>query len=470
MPRALETRGRWLTLALNGVYKDFEMNFFGQIARDLGTGTGNSAALDPRGHYESNHAQLDLIHKANLASDIEIENKLSLAYMAQRSRLYLFPAGALLPIGKDGNAFSTPNVGKVLFTDGYISSPCPTEYNAGVESTLLVSKFKNHLLRASGGFKYIDAKFEAYKNFGPGVIDGSKSPIDGTLTDVTGTPYVYIPNKTRKVLFLSLQDEFSLAPRWTLTTGIRNDYYSEFGSTINPRVALVWNKEAHLSVKFLYGRAFRAPSFQELYMQNNPSGIGNIDVKPETIDMREIGVEYRPNNKWHVGANIYDYTADKLIGTVPVVAGTTQAANVGKQLGRGIETILQYEPTEKMILSADYAYRWTKNDSTGKAVVDVPVHIGHLKVDWEFFAHGVLAWETQIVANTTRAPNDSRQKIGDYAVSHLSVGYDPTHQTNIKLSVRNIFDKEYYYPMTTANISDIPAPGRSVYAQISYRF
>lgn len=467
-PAPLQTKGRWLNLALNGTYRDFEMNFWGQIARDLGTAAGIGFAVDPQGRYEGDQAQLDVYHHSNPAEGLAWEQKLSLSYIYTRTFNTIFPRGTLLPIGTDGNAFSAGSR-MVLFPDGYLGNPSQKQYDVGLESTLLVSKYADHLLRVSVGGKYSKARFYESKNFGPSVIDGSVSPIYGAMTDVSGTAYVFMPDSSRKVFFASLQDEIALAPTWTLTTGVRDDYYSDFGNTINPRVALVWHKDQALSVKFLYGRAFRAPAFQELYATNNPVGQGSTDLQPETMEMKEIGVDYQPSSKWHIGVNIYDYVAANMINAVAKAVGT-QFANTGKQSGRGVETIVQYQPSEGVLLSADYAYRSTKDDSTGKKAVGAPVHIGHLRADWEFYAHTILAWETQFAADIPRAANDTRAKIASYAVSHLTLGYELAKQLNVKFAIRNLFDKKYYYPTTTTTLSDYPAPGRSMALQLTYRF
>ncbi|HRF56280.1 MAG TPA: TonB-dependent receptor [Campylobacterales bacterium] len=467
-PGAVENRGKWLNLAINGVYKEFEMNFWAHLGRDNGAGTGIGMALDPQGYVDNDQFQLDVYHRSKPSNGLQWEQKLSLAYIYMKSYLHIFPQGTVLPIGSDGNAF-TSGGGIVSFPEGYIGSPRSKDYSAAIENALLVSKYENHLIRISVGGKYTKVNFYEFKNFGPGVIDGSISTVGGALTDVSGTPYVYIPNTDQKILFASLQDEISLAPAWTLTAGVRDDYYSDFGNTINPRLALVWSKDPSLSVKLLYARAFRAPSFQELYARNNPVALGNSDLKPEVMDMRELGVEYRPDPQWHLGVNVYDYVADKLIGTVPVAVGI-QAANIGKQLGDGVETVLHYQPREGVLLSADYAYRRTKNSTTGKSVANAPMHIGHLRADIEFYTNAILSWETQFAANTPRAEGDTRAKIKDYAISHLSITHEPIKNTRVKVSVRNIFNKEYYYPTTTPNISDFTAPGRSLYAQLTYRF
>jgi iron complex outermembrane receptor protein len=56
---------------------------------------------------------------------------------------------------------------------------------------------------------------------------------------VTGTPFVYTPDYERDLWYVSVQDEWKINPHLELTTGVRFDHYSDFGSTTNPRVALV---------------------------------------------------------------------------------------------------------------------------------------------------------------------------------------------------------------------------------------
>ena len=80
---------------------------------------------------------------------------------------------------------------------------------------------KAHEWRFNLGIKYNRERDKETKNFGPGVIDGSVSPIDGTLTDVTGTPFIFHPGATRTVSYLSAQDEWIFASDWIFTGGIR---------------------------------------------------------------------------------------------------------------------------------------------------------------------------------------------------------------------------------------------------------
>ena len=51
------------------------------------------------------------------------------------------------------------------------------------------------------------------------------------------------------------------------TLGIRYDNNTRFGSTINPRLGLVWKPSKQLSAKLIYGRAYLEPSPQYTFDQ-----------------------------------------------------------------------------------------------------------------------------------------------------------------------------------------------------------
>ena len=58
-------------------------------------------------------------------------------------------------------------------------------------------------------------------------------------------------------------------PDWELTVGARYDHYSDFAGSLAPRLALVWQTGDQLTTKLLYGQAFRAPYYQELYAETS---------------------------------------------------------------------------------------------------------------------------------------------------------------------------------------------------------
>ena len=92
------------------------------------------------------------------------------------------------------------------------------------------------------------------------------------------TSSTFLPTKDRKDAFFFVQDQWQFAKDWALTGGVRYDRYSDFGETVNPRAALVWEPRYDLTTKLMYGSAFRAPSFGEQYNLNNPAALGNPNL------------------------------------------------------------------------------------------------------------------------------------------------------------------------------------------------
>jgi outer membrane cobalamin receptor len=55
-----------------------------------------------------------------------------------------------------------------------------------------------------------------------------------------------------------------IAERVETQLAARYDHYEDFGSTVNPKVALGWRPVDELLVRATWGTSFRAPAFREL--------------------------------------------------------------------------------------------------------------------------------------------------------------------------------------------------------------
>ncbi|MDD2828431.1 MAG: TonB-dependent receptor [Sulfuricurvum sp.] len=468
-PGPLNTHYERYNLNANFVKDDLELNIWGSLLTNAGTGEGIANALDPNGYGKNKRIQSDLYYRQKLSDTISLEHKVSLSYQKLETYLHVFPAGARLPIGTDGNFGGKPFSGFVTFSDGYIGAPGDEEKTAGYEATLLSETFENHLIRLSGGYTF--ASYEPFTsgNFGPGVIDGTVTPIDGTLTNLTGTSSNYMPNYVnRKNLFFSIQDEWLFTPNWNLTAGIRYDHFSDFGSAINPRLALVWQTSDTLTTKLLYGRAFRAPSFAELYAQNNPIGNGNPNLQPETIDTYELACDYYPTDKVRTTVNIYYYDAKNLINALG-----SSFANIGEQTGNGLEYEINYKPIDTITLKAAYAYRNTKLKSTLKEAPDTPKQLGQINANWNFISTWIANTELFWVADRKRAAGDTRSDIPDYTLVNVSVTDKITKDLALNISVRNLFNRTIYDPSPASSLgqlSDYQMPTRSIFAELRYAF
>jgi len=451
-------------------YNNFKANIWALIMKDGGTGAGIANALDPYGSYENGRVHTDLYYFQKLNEHSKLEHKLALSYNQTKSYLKIFPSGAILPIGIDGNFGGDPVGGVVTFSDGYIGTPGEIEKSIAYESTLLSEMYENHMLRISTGFSYANFRAIEFKNFGPNIIDGTEGIVDGTLTNTHGlNSTIYMPDENRKVFFVSMQDEWSFAPNFELTAGVRYDHFSDTDYSINPRIALVWQSSKSLTSKLLYGRAFRAPSFIELYVQNNPVGLGNKEVNPETIDTIELAFDYYPTTDLRAVIDFYYYQAKDLIDAQGVSLG-----NVGEQKGRGIEFEVSYQPNSDLTLKADYVYRHTKSETTKQKAVDAPKNLAHAELSWKFYHDWHLNANIFWVADMSRAVGDTREKVDDYSTTNVSLIHKLKNGVTLNVSARNLFDEHIYEPSPSqgalGELDDYRMQGRYLFAELTYSF
>ena len=184
-----------------------------------------------------------------------------------------------------------------------------------------------------------------------GLID--RSPAIIARAHGTADVVVELASQDRDIVYASLQDQWQVANDWNLTVGLRYDDYSDFGSTVNPRAALVWDASTDMTAKLLYGRAFRAPSFTELFVRNNPVALGNPDLDPEVSNTWELAFDYRASFDLRLGLNVFMYDIEDLIEFVPTGPGTQVARNIGEQKGHGFEVEAEWKPVQTLRLVAN---------------------------------------------------------------------------------------------------------------------
>lgn len=99
----------------------------------------------------------------------------------------------------------------------------------------------------------------------------------------------------RTSLFSELQWMFSRTA--SVYPGLRLDYYSNFGISANPSLSGSWWALPRLRLRSSVGRAFRIPTFTELYYRD-PNNEANPSLKPESSWSAEAGIDFIPAKNW----------------------------------------------------------------------------------------------------------------------------------------------------------------------------
>lgn len=431
-----------------------------QGRRDVGSGAGTAQTLDPSGSNDSDRINADVTHRALLDDNWELTTQLSYFDTSAKSDLVLLPPGHANPFG--------------TFPDGVIGNPYVYERHTRLGVSGFYSGFEAHQVLLGAGFNYADMyKVRESKNFstGPG---GLPIPL-GSVMDVSNDPsLVFIQPQDRDIVYTFAQDEWAFATDWNLTAGMRFDHYSDFGNTINPRLAVIWQTRFNVTSKLLYGRAFRPPSFAELYNINNPVALGNRDLDAETIDTIELSFDVRATNGLRNNLSFFRYSMDDIIRFVPdaAPATTSTAQNTGEQSGYGLEWETVWEYNEQLTLRGNYAFQRSRDRATDSDAGHAPHHQVYVRGDRRLIQSVNLSAQANWVIDRERAAGDTRPQIDDYVTVDTTLRYQwPKSALELAASIRNLFDEDAFEPSPAPGLipNDLPLPGRSFFVEASYR-
>ncbi|MGZ4981736.1 MAG: TonB-dependent receptor plug domain-containing protein [Methylobacter sp.] len=479
-PGSLDTRYETLNGHLNLQRKHWDIGFWAFNSINTGLRAGAAGALDPNGSADGEQYLGDVrFSTEDWFDNWELMAHASYQNTDFQAQTHFLPNNTLLPIGSDGNITSSlSNSSLVLFPDGFNLNLGRIEKIPSIELSSVYKGLENHILRFSTGFRYEGVRTNDSRNFGPGVIDGTKllpppaiNVIGGTLTNVTGTPLAYLPDTHRTIWSLVAQDEWQLATDWQLTAGVRYDDYSDFGGTVNPRVALVWDINEQITSKLLYGKAFRAPNFAEQYTQNNPVLLGNKNLNPETINTYEWALDYRPYSTLRTALNLYYYQINNLITAVPDPGRQTNIyQNSGNQDGYGTEYDFNWQWSEQWNVKGNYAWQHSTNEETNRQVAGVPEHHVYVAFQWQFIQNWQFQPQINWIGGRTNLLGDNR-KLSDYETIDFTLrGKKLFGHLGLAASLRNAFDTNYYEPAALQLPQNLPMPGRSFYLEASVNF
>lgn len=427
-----------------------------KLRSHIGTGAGTASALDPvgQGHSERLHADLSWA-APDFSANWSLGATASVLEFKQRitTDLRLSPPGTRFPTG--------------LFPDGFIGHPDTSERQIRLSAFAQYHGFSGHKLRFGAGHDDLDMYHTAtFKNY---IFNPAGVPVPtGPVIDYSRIQPFLLPQR-RQVSYFNVQDEWQFARDWALTAGVRRDRYSDFGATTNPRVAVVWDAALDLTAKLLYGRAFRAPSFNEQYGINNPVQRGNPDLQPERIATLEAALGWQASQHLQLNLNLFRNELQDIIRGVPNPQAGTGATfhNTGNQRSKGLELEAVWQASRSLQLAGNYAYQRSIDSATGLDAGYAPRHHLNGRLDLQA-GMGVFSPQLNRVADRHRAPGDTRPPIPNYTTLDLAFSSGRLLRNwEISVALRNLFNADVREPSLAPGVipNDLPMAPRSIYVR-----
>ncbi len=439
---------------------------------DMGMGFTPLQVLDPSTLHEENRWLANLTYHNPLVADHwDVTAELSYLDIQTDS------ASDLSKLSLPGVTMPVPTPAGMMF----ITYPEGIIFNFGLKErqtrfnlSSFYSGFAKHKVRMGTGY-FVGETYDVQHITNVDPLTGQPIPISQGLLDLSDTPSAVFPRKDRSNWYVFVQDSWAFLPDWELTAGLRYDSYSDFGTTLNPRLALVWQTRPSLTTKLLYGRAFRAPSFIELY--TNMVLLGNPNLDPETIDTGELALDYYLSDTLHIGLNFFSYRwRDIIITSQLATDGSFRAENRGDKTGRGMEIEARWKVLKNVSVLANYAYQQTY-DKDDQMTNRFPT--AYLRTDWLVIPNWYLDTQLNWLGKRDRtSAMDLRPSLAATTQVDVTLRYKDIRdgRWNVALGLRNVFDEDIREAMSVDNRgialipNDLPQAGRHYFLEFRYRF
>lgn len=234
---------------------------------------------------------------------------------------------------------------------------------------------------------------------------------------------------------------FSPHEMMDITTTVRGDNHSRFGTEMTGRIAFALTPASGVKFRGAIANGYRAPSIDELFGQY-PGAFafsGNPELEPETSLTYEVGAEFWSPTGWEVSATIFNSGIDKLI-TYKYASPTSTLVNVpGKSLRRGIEIEGRAELSKTLRIFGTYT-KLEANDANGVQLRRVPKD--DLVIGLSTDLSDLLTADFSATNISGRA-NDSGIKMADYMLVDANINYALSDTMDLYLRVENLLDEQY---------------------------
>lgn len=251
-----------------------------------------------------------------------------------------------------------------------------------------------------------------------------------------------------------LETEFDLFKEFFLKAGIRIDDYSNFGDRTTPSASFSWLLWDRYKLHGLVAKAFRAPTFNDLYWPRGGGLEGNPNLKPELALSRELGVSFYLFNKMEGDITYFRNRFKDLIEWAVDNTGSWRPSNISTALTKGIEADFTYRLNKSFKLNVNYTRMIAKNTSTDRWLPYRPKHQYKAKVSYDLGKNFSVYLTARYLSD--RYTGVYTPKLKSYFVMDGNISYKITDKMKVELTVNNILDQDYEeqvgYPMPPTTI------------------
>ena len=261
-----------------------------------------------------------------------------------------------------------------------------------------------------------------------------------------------------------LQDEFLINNAFSLTTGLRGDFYDDFDNQISPKVSLLYKQSSTTQYFVSGGFAYNPPPYSQKFgtdwnMTAYSIRTNNSNLDAEKLRSIEAGIRKTFAGKVRTSMTAYYSKAKDMIESIKErheIGGAGSRIfmtyeyhdNIDEATMKGVESEFSYQITENHRISGNLTYMKAKNGVTGQRLERSPNWLGSIGY------HYTQSFGSNTLRSTIRGRGQDDIVIGEYSVDEprnvsgffvldMSVNFDIGKYVSLFVDATNLLDKEY---------------------------
>jgi outer membrane receptor for ferrienterochelin and colicins len=318
-----------------------------------------------------------------------------------------------------------------------------------------------------------------------------QSILDTNKYEIDGIPFHNL-NPTFRPRRYYIRDAFgsyvqymlrtSLLNKTSFTAGLRYDVNSDYESPISPRLGIVINPEKTITMKLLFGTAFRTPTPTEISAA--VTTFGTKALKPEQVSTYEMNLIYQPAAKWLLQLNGFHNDLSNIFVLNSLTGGNfNQKQTQGRAEISGLEFRADMVFTPQLSSFVNYTYQHGRQEDTKThETFDIPnlpemkanAGITYNVADY-LIVTGIVNWIGERNLPHTNPYGIGRGYVMDgYFLGNLVLTTKKFYQNRVSASVniQNVFNEGYFDPgVRTADgilySTVLEQPGRTLLLKIT---
>ncbi len=239
------------------------------------------------------------------------------------------------------------------------------------------------------------------------------------------------------------------------SSGVRVDDHETFGSYTTQRHVVGYNlKETGTTFRGTYGTGFKAPGLFNLLGRTAfqflgfPAGnfIGNPDLRPETSETWEVGLDQKLfDGRVAFGGTYFNTDIEDLIQFKFLPTFDSTVENIASARADGFEIYAEVRPIPALTLRGDFTHLEAENRKTKSELPRRPKNTLALNVSYDFLPGANARVEVKYTGSQVDVDFVSGQPLhrDGYTVANIYLSYEIVENVTLYGRVENLLDETY---------------------------